>query len=67
MFAQEGAAHQALLGCDLPALGSALACLIQCAPTAQITSGGRTHPSSNRLDSVADERLGRVTGRIEAS
>ena len=44
-----------------------LACLIQCAPTAQITSGGRTHPSSNRLDSVVDERLGRVTGRIEAS
>src|SRR2546425_4421860 len=27
---------------------------------------GRTHASGSRLDSVADERFGRVTGRIEA-
>jgi hypothetical protein len=31
------------------ALGSTLACLIRCAPTAQITSGGRSHPCSHRL------------------
>ena len=40
---------------------------IQCAPTARITSGGRFHPESCRLDLVADERFGRVTGWVEAS
>jgi hypothetical protein len=44
-----------------------LARLIQCAPTARNTSGGRIHPDSSRFDLVADERLCRVTGRAEAS
>ena len=39
----------------------------ECAPTARITSGGRFHPESCRLALVADERLGRATGRAEAS
>ena len=39
----------------------------QCAPMARNTSGGRIHPDSCRLDLVADERLGRATGRAEAS
>jgi hypothetical protein len=41
--------------------------LIQCAPMARNTSGGRFHPDSSRFDLVADERLCRVTGRAEAS
>jgi hypothetical protein len=47
--------------------GSVLARLIQCAPTARNASGRRIHPDSCRLDLVADERLGRATGRAEAS
>ena len=39
----------------------------RCAPTAQITSGGRTHPRSYRYDLVADERFGWVTSRTGAS
>jgi hypothetical protein len=44
-----------------------LARISQRAPTARITSGGRFHPDSSRFDLVADERLVRVTGRVEAS
>jgi len=36
-------------------------------PEGQITSGGRTHPSSHRQGSVADEQFGRVTNRTGAS
>jgi hypothetical protein len=50
-----------------PGLRSALPWAILCAPKAQITSGGRTHPSNSRLDSVADEQFSWVTGWIEAS
>ena len=41
--------------------------IIQCAPMARFTSGGRIHPESCRLALVADERHGRATGRVEAS
>ena len=45
-----------------PARRSSIAC-----PEGQITSGGRTHPSSHRQGSVADEQFGRVTNRTGAS
>jgi hypothetical protein len=35
---------------------------MQCAPRAQITSGGRTHSNSCWLDLIACERLSRETG-----
>jgi hypothetical protein len=38
---------------------------IRCAPMARNTSGGRFHAESIGL--VADERFGRVAGRVEAS
>jgi hypothetical protein len=46
---------------------SQLARIIQCAPTARNTSGGRFHPENCRQAPVADERLGGVTCRAEAS
>ena len=50
-----------------PAGLPAHAWIIQCAPMARFTSGGRSHPESCRLAPVADERHGRATGRVGAS
>ena len=43
-----------------------LASLIQSAPTARTTSGGRIHPDSSWFDLVADRRCRWVTGGVEA-
>ncbi len=50
-----------------PTIRLQLAWIIQCAPMARFTSGGRIHPESCRLGPVADERHGRATGRVGAS
>jgi hypothetical protein len=46
-------------------IGDGTNLIIQCAPKAHVTCGGRIHPDSSRFDLIAGERCAWETGRAD--